>query len=413
NTRLTGAHLEGATLRAARMRDVNLTRAALQEADLREAHLEGADLRDATLTSAQLANAHLEGADLYGADLNKAFLSGAFLHDTQLVSATLRDATLQKIQAVGANFREADLTGADLRGSDLTTADFSAAQLEDAILSEAQLDGADCHEANLRRAKCAGARMGGCRLDKARLEGASLQGATLGRADLRRAVLDAETDLTETRMHDDQGIGPWLADVRWGGVNLAVVRWKTLKMLADEECTSVPTYEGAPKERARWLDELECAMRANRQLALALQQEGMEEEAVSFTGHTQDLQRTLYWRRGEYTQYCSSLFLDTMARWLAGYGYRPLRSVTIYILAVLGFAALYFGIGQLTTPHLSVLASLIFSLTSFHGRGFFPAPERANLDSPLVVVAAVEAVVGLIVEITFIAVFTKRFFFGR
>jgi hypothetical protein len=56
---------------------------------------------------------------------------------------------------------------------------------------------------------------------------------------------------------------------------------------------------------------------------------------------------------------------------------------------------------------------IVFSLTSFHGRGFFPGlGVSASLHSPLVVLAAVEAVVGLLIEISFIATFTQRFF-GR
>lgn len=48
---------------------------------------------------------------------------------------------------------------------------------------------------------------------------------------------------------------------------------------------------------------------------------------------------------------------------------------------------------------------------SFHGRGFFPSLSgETNLHNPLVVLAAFEAVVGLFIEISFIATFTKRFF---
>jgi hypothetical protein len=47
----------------------------------------------------------------------------------------------------------------------------------------------------------------------------------------------------------------------------------------------------------------------------------------------------------------------------------------------------------------------------FHGRGFFPGLEgKHSLHDPLIMVAAVEAVVGLIIEISFIATFTQRFF---
>lgn len=46
--------------------------------------------------------------------------------------------------------------------------------------------------------------------------------------------------------------------------------------------------------------------------------------------------------------------------------------------------------------------------THENGRGFFPG--GIPLDDPLTVLAAAQAVVGLIIEISFIATFTQRFF---
>ena len=71
---------------------------------------------------------------------------------------------------------------------------------------------------------------------------------------------------------------------------------------------------------------------------------------------------------------------------------------------------MYLRLGGSVHPALSPLAALIFSITSFHGRGFFPG--GVALDNPLTVVAAAEAIVGLVIEISFIATFTQRFF-GR
>jgi hypothetical protein len=48
-------------------------------------------------------------------------------------------------------------------------------------------------------------------------------------------------------------------------------------------------------------------------------------------------------------------------------------------------------------------------VTSFHGRGFFPGGGLA-LDDPITILAAIEAILGLFIEITFIATFTQRFF---
>jgi hypothetical protein len=101
--------------------------------------------------------------------------------------------------------------------------------------------------------------------------------------------------------------------------------------------------------------------------------------------------------------YLFSGFLDL----LAGYGYRPGRSVFWYIVIIFGFAMAYYVFGHL--PFFP--DTFIFSLTSFHGRGFFPGlGNEASLHNPLVVLAAVEAVIGLFIEISFIATFTKRFF---
>jgi len=46
-------------------------------------------------------------------------------------------------------------------------------------------------------------------------------------------------------------------------------------------------------------------------------------------------------------------------------------------------------------------------MTSFHGRGFFPG--GITVDDPITALAALEAFVGLVIEISFIATFTQRF----
>ena len=102
-------------------------------------------------------------------------------------------------------------------------------------------------------------------------------------------------------------------------------------------------------------------------------------------------------------QYAFFLLLDL----LAGYGYKPGRSFFIYLLVIFGFTIAYS-----TTGHLPPFPdAFVFSLMSFHGRGFFPSLSgESNLHNPLVVLAAFEAVIGLFVEISFIATFTQRFF---
>ncbi len=104
------------------------------------------------------------------------------------------------------------------------------------------------------------------------------------------------------------------------------------------------------------------------------------------------------------TGYALSLIFDIVA----GYGYRPERIVFIYLLTITGFATTYLILGHIVGPSLSPLGALVFSVTSFHGRGFFPGVIR--LDDPITVLAASEAVVGVVIEVSLIAAFTQRFF---
>ena len=93
---------------------------------------------------------------------------------------------------------------------------------------------------------------------------------------------------------------------------------------------------------------------------------------------------------------------------IAGYGYRPERTLFVYVLFILGFAFAYMHTGMIDQHAFTLHEALIFSLTSFHGRGFFPG--GLTLDDPITTLAALEAVVGLVVEVSFIATFTQRFF---
>ena len=129
--------------------------------------------------------------------------------------------------------------------------------------------------------------------------------------------------------------------------------------------------------------------------------------------------------------------LCASARWwrrllavLAGYGYRPLYTIIWYLVVVSVFALLYHTFGQgCAIPSLGAFAHValnaqvcepasknpltwneayVISLTAFHGRGFFTASFKAS--DPQAGFAAGEAVVGLLLEISFIATFTQRFF---
>ncbi len=343
-----------------------------------------------------------------------------------------------------------DLRGADLRGVDLRNLplahmlgglnwrerartperrDQAAVHMEGAILSEAHLEGAELYMAHFEKADLYMAHLEGSSLRKAHFEGASLRKAHLGgkshaaskqehgsktllgtpitlpAADMRASFLDNSTDLRNTSFGDQQHGIVRVADTHWAGTNLAIFDWSHIKMLGDETRARRTLDEsGQKKSMSIHIAEYHEAVRANRQLAVALQGQGLNEEAAQFAYRAQRLQREVLFLQKEPAAFAFSVFLDL----LAGYGYKPIRSFIAYLLVILGFSITYFIVGNIVKSSLSPLESLIFSLTSFHGRGFFISSIK--LGDPLSVVSALEAVVGLIIEISFIATFTQRFF---
>jgi hypothetical protein len=93
-----------------------------------------------------------------------------------------------------------------------------------------------------------------------------------------------------------------------------------------------------------------------------------------------------------------------------------MRSVWTYVGVIVAFAATYFAITNFSiTPYLLTgskplvwYEAVVLSVSSFHGRGLFPS--GLSVGDPMAVVAAAEAIIGLLIEITFIATFTQRFF---
>lgn len=372
---LRDAHLEHARLASAHLEQAFLARARLKEADLSGVHLEQADLSEAHLEKASLRLAHLEKAYLSGAHFEQADLSRARLEKAYLSEAHLEQAVLQQ-----AHLEESYLSAASLQESDL-----SEAHLEGAYLNEAHLKGTFLYKAHLERAF----------LYKAHLEGARLSSTSAGSHSLKQALESGE-----------QHIGPSLADAQWGDVNLAVVQWSHIAMLGDEYDARQSAHEGKKKEDAVRLEEFEAAVRANRQLAVALRAQGLDEEAARFAYQAQLLQRIVFWRQGQVGSYLFSACLDL----LAGYGYKPGRSLITYLVVIFGFLGLYLLSAHGTAIHLSWDEALVLSVSSFHGRGFFL--QGMTLGDAFARLAALEAVLGLLIEVSFIATFTQRFF-GR
>ena len=334
-----------------------------------------------------------EGLDLRGADLSQVDLSNlplarfrGGLDKLDWDNATKGQRQIAAVLMKGANLQEACLGGAILR----------KANLEEAFMVMTYLEKADL----------AGAHLEGANFDKAHLDGANLQGVFFNEGTYMQDVSLGNKKLGFVS----------LGNVRWGDVNLAGVKWSQMEMLGEEHKARQKKHEGKVKDRDAQLEECEIAVRANRQLAVALRNQGLNEEADHFAYRAQKLHQIVLKRQGfepqvslwqrlrKFNSYVFSLFLDL----LAGYGYRPGRSIVSYLVIIFGFMGLYLLNSHFATPHLRWDEALVLSVSSFHGRGFFS--QNITLGDAYARLAAAEAVVGLLIEISFIVTFTQRFF---
>ena len=368
--------------------------------DMRGADLRRTDLHGLPLTKLRGGLTFSEYLDATEAQCNGA---AVLLEGANLLRAQLKGANLLKAQLKGANLRKAQLEGTDLQVAQLKGANLEEAQLEGAYLQWAELEGANLRGAWLEGANLQWAQLDRADLREAELEGANLRGAQLEGADLREAQLERAC-LGGIKLGNKQRIGPCFADAQWGNANLAVVDWSQVSRLGDErEARRRKTGDGKKKERRTRLREYQAAVRANRQLALALQAQGLNEEAARFAYRAHRLQRIVFRRQRKFGRYLFSSFLNL----LAGYGYKPGRSVLAYLVVIVGFMMLYLLNAQFVAPHLRWDEALVLSVSSFHGRGFFA--QDISLGDTYARLAAAEAVIGIIIEISFIATFTQRF----
>ncbi|MGO8948935.1 MAG: pentapeptide repeat-containing protein [Ktedonobacterales bacterium] len=363
----------------------------------------------------------LRGVDLSGDDLSGLPLArtigGLSAEDGQGASDDLL--ALAAIQLKGANLFGCHLEGALLRRAQMQGALVRRTYLQEAVLGGTHLEGATIRGANLRGAFLSGVHLEGVETLTLRppnqwiVEVRPLTRITkrafpsrLPPANLRLSSFDEETIIRDFILGDENLGYAWLSDVNWGNVNVSDIAWGELKQCGEEySARHKKTFEGALKTKERRLSDYSRAVKANRQLATMLRGQGLTENADYFTYHAQLCQRRLLRLQRHYLRYLGSLLLGL----IAGYGYRPLRSVATYLAVVLGFGALYFALGGVGSHHaLTWNEALVVSLTAFHGRGFFATAFQPG--DPQAAVAAVEAVFGLLIEITFIATFTQRFF---
>ncbi len=302
--------------------------------------------------------------------------------------------TVERANLSGAWMAEIDLSGmllrrADLRGANLVRANLSGIDLVDADLSGAHLGYSDLSGANLIWADLTGAHLREANLSNARLVFAMLHGARFARCDLRGAALqharmDSGTMLGDVRLDAHTR----LRDVAWNGASLTQIDWTQAPRLGDEEQERFVKAEHGGKTAIlpfRW----EAAARTYQQLAVVLRDQGASDPAARFAYRAQALQRRVLRQQRHYLRAGGSWLLDL----ISGYGYKPMRSFITYLLVIGLFAVVYYLFGDNVSPALSPVDALIFSVTSFHGRGFAPG-ESVTLHNPLTIFAAGEAVLG-------------------
>lgn len=214
-----------------------------------------------------------------------------------------------------------------------------------------------------------------------------------------------DASLYETTLGDERYGAASLANVHWRDTNLTVIDWTPVKMLGDEREARQPIWiDGTRKDRMQWIDGYQSAVRANRQLAIVLQNQGLNEDAARFTYRSQILQRKVLWMQRQVGRWLFSLMLAL----LTGYGYRIWRIFAAYLLVVLLCAVAYFVLGIYYEPHLSFLEAVLTSITAFHGRVF--SEPFLQPGEPQLWVTAFESVAGLVIEGVFIAMLTQKFF---
>jgi Pentapeptide repeats (8 copies) len=278
----------------------------------------------------------------------------------------------------GVDFQQPDWLPKGMQRANLSGVSLRTVDLSGTTLTSANLSGADLFRANLSHAD----------LYRADMSGVNLRDVNLSGTDLRRAKFDSDTILTGVILSATTK----LRDIRWNGVDLTSIEWEQLHQLGDDTDITMRKRAIPPDDKSR----------ANQQLATRLREQGISHHADRFAYRARLWHRRAMRQKGirGFIPYLGSLFLDLVA----GYGYRPGRSFLAYLLVISGFALVY----HLFTPHLSGVESVVISMTAFHGRGFFSTAFQPG--DPQAIAAALEAFIGLVIEVSFIATFTQRFF---
>jgi uncharacterized protein YjbI with pentapeptide repeats len=444
----------------------------LNGANLEAADLTGAWLRHVSLTHAVLRYAHFDRANLAMASINRVNAEAAIFHLAILDEANFANSILWRAHfefatMVEASFEHSHVTRAKFQGALASEASFRDARLAGTSFNGARLDGADLRGANFEReswfTRFPPADLGPGQVTPACVEPinklASPQEVPqrLGAAVLARVKFDSDTTLARLKIGDrEESVA--LADARYNGVSLAQIVWPRspladesvwydsrphmLKIPALEEILA-PVVKQFQKEQRWWNklrswlagvlnprsrqdregqinrqtdrevrettrkvkgDRFAIAARANRQLAVALREQGIVETADYYSFRANRARQRELWSRGRYLRWGGLAALKV----LAGYGYRPRNIAFAYGITIAAFMLVYITAGSPAHPYIPVWQAFVYSITAFHGRGV----GLKQLTPFGEVASACEAVIGLVLEATFVVVVVQRMF-GR
>jgi uncharacterized protein YjbI with pentapeptide repeats len=267
------------------------------------------------------------------------------------------------------NFIGADLRGAHLRKARLHGVNFSKADLSKANLYKASLDNACLDEAIL------------CAVDmrKTMLTGTTFKDADITNIRLKGAFIDGPTLLTN----------PYFAQLERNGA----------PYLSDDVLL---------RKRSSRIDYQRSA-RAYRKTANELRTEGLLALASYYRLRGERIETRGFLVQRKLLSWIGALILDLVS----GYGERPNRAFLSYAAVILTFAGCNYWVTNYLSGSATTLSkltwdeSLVLSITSFHGRGFFPG--YLQLSDWIARIGAVEAIIGLLIELVFLAAFSRRF----
>jgi len=362
NADLSGAHLEGTRLLFAYLKEAKLEDAYLQGADLLNANLEEANLNHANLEKARLIKAHMEGASLYYVNLKEADLWDTHLEGSILVSANLEGANLKKTHLEGVDLQDADLEGARLERAHLEGAVLISANLKDTDLKGAVFRYADLYMSNL--------------------DGSNIEYAFL-----------SEEDIHESGWKELREI---IKKLEKENINSTAI--DKIKRHLDSTIDVVYQYGKASD--------------VYRTIKNTYHQNGSYNKESDYHFKEQRALSKYFKANKQYGKW----LLNTVFRWLCGYGEKPLRIIVCFVGLIL-FFTLFFGItgGLMATSETAVLRPLdytYFSLITAATLSFgdiVPNPAVGLMDiSWFRFAAMIEAFLGTFIMALFVVVTAKR-----